>query len=190
MAQTKILLDTNSYLRLAENLHPLLFVSYGEENITLYVHKDLKDECMRQPRLANKFDWITLPKYEENRKRPLALSKAQHAEVEQNFDFMWGQVESAGLTPSKIDTRILATALTLGIRVVTDDQGMLELAAEYDVKTWTTLELMKSMFDAGHVTIKKIHMVVEQWVHDGDLPAKKLRGPYKKFFGVKPPIGF
>lgn len=80
MAQTKILLDTNSNLRLAQNLHPLLFVPCGEENINLNAHKDLKDECMRQPRLANKSDWITLPKYEENRKRALALSKAQHAE--------------------------------------------------------------------------------------------------------------
>lgn len=190
MAQTKILLDTNSYLRLAENLHPLLFVPYGDENFTLYAHKDLRDECLRQPRLANKFDWITLPKYEENRKRALVLSKAQQAEVEQNFDFMWGQVVSTGLNPSKIDTRILATALTLGIRVVTDDQGMLELAAEYDVKTLTTLELMKSMFDAGNVTIEKIHRVVEQWVHDEDLPAKVLRRPYKKFFGKNPPSGF
>jgi len=118
MAQTKILLDTNSYLRLAVNLHPLLFVSYGKENFTLYAHKDLRDECMRQPRLANKFDWITLEKYEENRKRPLAVSKAKHAEIEANFDFMWGQVQTDGLTPSKIDTRILATALALGIRVV------------------------------------------------------------------------
>ena len=52
MAQTKILLDTNSYHRLAENLHPLLFVPYGDENFTLYAHKDLRDECLRQPRLA------------------------------------------------------------------------------------------------------------------------------------------
>lgn len=103
---------------------------------------------------------------------------------------MWGQVVSSGLNPSKIDTRILATALTLGIRVVTDDQGMLELAAEYDVKTWTTLKLMKSMFDAKHVTIDKIHRVVEQWVHDEDLPAKSLREPYRWFFGENPPLGF
>lgn len=190
MPQTKILLDTNSYLRLAQNLHPLLFVTYGAESHTLYVHKDLKDECLRQPRLANKFDWITLEKYEENRKRSLALSKAQHAEVEQNFDFIWGQVESEGLTPSKIDTRILATALTLGVSVVTDDQGMLELAAEYGIETWTTLELMKSMVDAKHITMEKVRMVVEQWIHDQDLPAKKLREPYEKFFGEKPPVGF
>jgi hypothetical protein len=190
MVQTKILLDTNSYLRLAQNLHPLLFVPYGEENITLYAHKDLKDECMRQPRLAHKFDWITLPKYEENRKRALALSKVQYAEVEQNFDFMWGQVEFDGLAPSKIDTRILATALTLSVRVVTDDQAMLELAAMYDVETWTTLELMKSMFDAGHITLEKVRMVAEQWIDEKDLPAKELRKPYKRFFGESPPPGF
>lgn len=190
MAQTKILLDTNSYLRLAQNLHPLLFHSFGGEHFTLYVHKDLKDECLRQPRLANKFDWITLPRYEENRKRALNMSKAQHADVEQNFDFIWGQVESEGLTPSRIDTLILATALTLGVRVVTDDQGMLALAKEYGIDTWTTLELMKSMVDAGHITIEKVCMVVEQWVHDEDLPAKALREPYKEYFGEDPPVGF
>ena len=190
MAQTKILLDTNSYLRLAVNLHPLLFVSYGKEDITLYAHKDLRDECMRQPRLANKFDWITLEKYEENRKRPLSVSKAKHAEIGANFDFMWGQVQTDGLTPSRIDTRILATALALGIRVVTDDQGMLDLATEYGVETWTTLELMKSMIDAGHITMAKVRQVVEQWVDDGDLPAKKLRQAYKRLFGEDPPRGF
>lgn len=190
MAQTKILLDTNSYLRLAENLHPLLFQSYGEERFTLYVHKDLKAECLRQPRLANKFDWITLPNYEENRRKSLTMSNAQHLEVEQNFDFIWGQVESEGLTPSKIDTRILATALTLGIRVVTDDQAMLDLAGEYDIATWTTLELMRSMVDAEHITMDQVRRVVEQWVYDGDLPAKVLREPYREFFGEDPPVGF
>ena len=190
MAQTKILLDTNSYLRLAENLHPLLFQSYGKEDFTLYAHKDLRDECMRQPRLANKFDWITLEKYEENRKRPLSMSKEKHAEIDANFDFMWGHVLSTGLTPSKIDTRILATALALGIRVVTDDQGMLDLAAEYEVETWTTLELMKSMIDAQHITIEQVRRVVQQWVYDKDLPAKKLRLPYRAFFGEDPPNGF
>lgn len=190
MAQTKILLDTNSYLRLAQNLHPLLFQSYGKESLTLYVHTDLKEECSRQPRLANKFDWINLPKYEENRKRALHIGKDQKAEIEQNFDFMWGHVVGEGLTPSKIDTRILATALALGIRVVTDDQGMLELAVEFGVETWTTLELMKSMLDAGHIDIGKVRIVVEQWIYEDDLPAKSLREPYKKFFDEDPPPGY
>jgi hypothetical protein len=190
MAQTKILLDTNSYLRLAQNLHPLLFQPYGDKELTLYVHKDLKDECARQPRLARKFDWITHPQYEENRKRPLQLSNDQKEEIERNFDFMWGQVVSEGLSPSKIDTRILATAMALKILIVTDDQGMLELAEEYGVQTWTTLELMRSMFDARHISLDQVRRVVDQWIYDGDLPAKTLRKPYKKFFGEDPPPGF
>lgn len=190
MAQTKILLDTNSYLRLAVNLHPLLFVSYGKEFYTLYVHKDLKDECKRQPRLANKFDWITLPKYEENRKRQLSLSKAQKKAIEANFDFMWGHVQTNDLSPSPIDTRILATAMELGIRVVTDDQGLIELAKVYSVETWTTLELMKSMVDVGHIDVVMVRRVVENWVYDQDLPAKILLKPYKDWFGEEPPVGF
>jgi hypothetical protein len=190
MAQTKILLDTNSYLRLAQNLHPLLSIPFGEGDLTLYVHKDLKDECARQPRLANKFDWITLPQFEANRKRPLNISSSKKDEIEANFDFMWGQVESDGLSPSKIDTRILATALALGIRVVTDDQGMLDMATEYEIGTWTTLELLKAMLDAGHITIDQVRRVVDQWVYDGDLPARSLRENYATFFGEDPPTGF
>lgn len=190
MAQTKILLDTNSYLRLAQNLHPLLFEPFGNQDFTLYAHKDLKDECLRQPRLAHKFDWITLEKYEENRKRPLTMSKAEHAEADQNFDFIWAQVETDGLTTSKIDVRILATAMALGIRVVTDDQGMLELAAEYGIDTWTTLELMKQMLDADHIGMEQVRRVVDQWIYEKDLPAKALRKPYRRFFGEDPPPGF
>jgi hypothetical protein len=190
MAQTKILLDTNSYLRLAQNLHPLLFQSFGTQNYTLFVHKELKDECLRQPRLAHKFDWITLPKYEENRSRPLTMSKAQHADADQNFDFIWGHVQSEELSPSKIDVRILATAMTLGIRVVTDDQAMLEVAAEFDIATWSTLELMKEMREANHISMEEVRRVVDQWIYEKDMPARALRQRYREFFGEDPPAGF
>lgn len=190
MPQTKILLDTNSYLRLAQDLHPLLAVPYGTEQFTFYVHADLKAECARQPRLANKFDWIRLPKFEQNRKRPLNLSKANKIDIDINFDYMWNHVVADGLSPSRTDVRILATALTLSIRIVTDDRDLLALATEYGVATWTTLDALKSMFDAGHITLDRVRMVVEQWVHDEDLPAADLRLPYEDFFGEKPPPGF
>jgi hypothetical protein len=190
MAQTKILLDTNSYLRLAQNLHPLLFQPFGEQNYTLYAHKELKDECLRQPRLAHKFDWITLEKYEKNRSRPLTMSKAQHADADQNFDYIWGYVELEELSPSKIDVRILATAMALGIRVVTDDQAMLKVAAEFGIATWSTLELMKEMIEANHISIDQVRRVVDQWIYEKDMPARSLRQPYREFFGEDPPVGF
>ena len=49
---------------------------------------------------------------------------------------------------------------------------------------------MKSMMDAEHITMTKVRLVVEQWVHDEDLPAKRLREGYKEFFGEDPPAGF
>jgi hypothetical protein len=39
MAQTKILIDTNSYFRLAQNLHPLLKTPFGKAEYTIYAHK-------------------------------------------------------------------------------------------------------------------------------------------------------
>ena len=44
MPQTKILLDTNTYLRLAQSIHPLLGNPCGKENYTLYIHKEIDIE--------------------------------------------------------------------------------------------------------------------------------------------------
>ena len=37
MAQQKLLLDSNAYLRLARSIHPLLFVEFGEDRTCLYL---------------------------------------------------------------------------------------------------------------------------------------------------------
>src|SRR5690606_4044435 len=44
VAQRKILVDTNSYLRLAQSIHPLLFSEFGPNACCLYVLKELDDE--------------------------------------------------------------------------------------------------------------------------------------------------
>jgi len=51
MAQRKILLDTCSYLRLAESLHPLLDNPFGDDNCCLYVIKEFQAEYDHQPEL-------------------------------------------------------------------------------------------------------------------------------------------
>lgn len=58
MPQTKLLLDTNAYLRLAYTFHPLLFVSFGGKKYTLYVIEDFQKEFNRQSRLKRKFPWV------------------------------------------------------------------------------------------------------------------------------------
>ena len=55
MAQRKLLLDSNAYLRLAQSIHPLLFVEFGEDRTCLYLTEDFEREFARSRRLGTKF---------------------------------------------------------------------------------------------------------------------------------------
>ena len=192
MAQTKIIVDTNSYFRLAQNIHPLLCNPFGEEDFTLYMHKELNDEFRASSRLQTKFDWANEVNYQDNRKRSLSLSKQQKAEIEDTFEFMWEHVKEAfhaalGKGPSRTDTLIVATAAVLEIRAVTDDQDMIELAETYGVHQITSLELMKLMLQAERIDIAMVEQVVVQWQYDKDTPYRNWKQEYRKLFGKNPP---
>lgn len=58
MPQTKILLDTNAYRRLAQTIQPLLFDPFGKKEYTLYVIKEFQTEFNRQKRLTRIFPWV------------------------------------------------------------------------------------------------------------------------------------
>lgn len=192
MAQTKILVDSNSYFRLAQNIHPLLCVPFGKKNVTLYVHSELNKEFRSNSRLQNKFHWVSDSEYVNNRTRSISLSNQQKQDIEDTFDYMWQYAKEAfhqtrGKGPAPVDTRILATALVLGIQVVTDDQDMIELAEEYGVKQLTSLALMKLMLDEGRVKLADIQCVVAQWQYDNDTPYKNWNSEYEELFKSKPP---
>ena len=86
MPQTKILLDTNTYLRLAQSIHPLLGNSFGKENYTLYIHKEIDIELKRSSRLQTKFYWIEQEQYINNRKKRLVISKQKQADIEDTYE--------------------------------------------------------------------------------------------------------
>ncbi len=192
MAQTKILVDSNSYFRLAQNIHPLLCQPFGSAEYTLYIHADLNAEFKFSSRLKNKFHWVSESEYAANRSRSINLSKTQKKEIEETYGYLIAHVQDEFLTPrgkgpSPIDTRIISTALVLGIRVVTDDRDMIELAQAYDVHHLTSLELMKRMLDEGHITREKVDLVVEQWIYDNDTPHREWRTEFERIFGRKAP---
>lgn len=193
MAQAKILVDSNSYFRLAQNIHPLLCRQFGKDELTLYIHSDLNAEFKFSSRLKNKFHWVSERGYAENRRRSINLSKAQKKEIEHTYEYLWEHVqeeflEPRGKGPSPIDTRIVATALVLGIRVVTDDRDMMELAETFEVQHVTSLEMMKLMRDEGHIDDDKIDQVVEQWIYENDTPHQNWRKDFEKIFGRKAPL--
>jgi hypothetical protein len=49
MAETRIILDTNAYFRLAQSIHPLLSTAFGKQKYTHQIRKQ-EDEKTRYPR--------------------------------------------------------------------------------------------------------------------------------------------
>ena len=187
MAQSKILLDSNSYFRLAKSIHPLLFQEFGDESYCLYVLKELQDEYDRQPRLQTKFPWVDNPEYRANRSKSLTLSRRQKKELPTVFDFMWDHVLTELPGPSRVDVRILSHGYVLGIPVVTDDIDMRALAGVFKVQVLKTLELLKLMLEAGHITMEKVRQIAAYWSYDDDRPAEYARDFIRLFDETPPP---
>ena len=180
MPQSKILVDTNSYLRLAQTIRPLLFVPFGDNEYCLYILPELNDELANR-RLNSKFPWVDEEEYLENRKSFPTVGRKQKRAILTNFDFIWDFVQTELPGPSRVDALYIAYALELGVPVVTDDQDMTELAKEFEVPVMPTLELLKIMHDSNHADLKKIKGIVEYWRAIGDCPAN-LHRDLKKFF--------
>lgn len=181
MAQSKILVDTNAYFRLAQSIRPLLKTEFGEPPYCLYVIKELQDEYSRSSRLRNKFPWVNDPEYAENRSHRLQLSRQDKNEIGQAFDFIFDHKRTAYPTVSRVDVTVLAHAYVLGVPVVTDDTDMLALAKDFGITTFKTLDLLKLMLECGHVDMVKVREVAGYLSYQNDRP-KEFKNDYKKLF--------
>jgi hypothetical protein len=63
----QVLTDTNSYLRIARELHPLLGRNYGTIPYLLNIHRDFDIEYSSSSRLQNKFHWVNERQFVDNR---------------------------------------------------------------------------------------------------------------------------
>ena len=186
MAQTKILLDSNSYFRLAKSIHPLLFQEFGDSYYCLYVLEELEREYARNPRLQNKFAWVNETEYRENRARRLALSRQQKKELPTVYDFLWNHAQTELPGPSKIDVTVLSYGYVLDIPVVTDDADMIALAKAFGIRVTKTLELLKLMMNSDHIDIAAVRRVAAYWSYEDDRP-KDYHADYRRLFGEEPP---
>jgi hypothetical protein len=171
MPQSKILVDTNSYLRLALNIRPLLRVEFGPEPHCLYVLVETSNEISASSRLAHKFFWALEKEHCEERATSPTTSKQQKKDIESAFVFIWDFVLSDHPGPSKTDARYLAFGYVLEIPVITDDQDMRSLAEAFDIQTLSTLELLKKMVDVNHILPQKVSSIVAHWKYIEDIPA-------------------
>lgn len=186
MPQSKILVDTNTYLRLAKTIRPLLFRAFGPENYCLYILPELNQE-LGGTKLKTKFEWVEDDEFSENRQHFPKVSRKQKTSIAQSFEYMWDFVQSDLPGPSKVDTLYIAYALTLDIPVVTDDQDMTQLAAEFEAQTMPTLQLLRLMVDCGHTDLATVNQLVGYWKYLSDLPANSKADFQRLFGGQIPP---
>ncbi len=187
MAQSKILLDSNSYFRLAKSIQPLLFVEFGADKHCLYVLDDLQKEFDCNPRLQREFPWVDEEEYRNNRSRKLSLSRKDKREIQTAYDIIWDYVLSEpDIGASPVDTRILSHSYVLGIPTVTDDTDMRVVATTFDIKAMKTLELLVLMLECEHITMDRIRQIMAYWEYVGDKPTG-CHKDYKRLFKESPP---
>ena len=186
MPQSKILLDTNTYIRLAKNIHPLLDAPFGEDVYCLYVLKELDEEFSRSSRLQTQYSWVEEEQFQTNRKKRLTLSRKNKREIEVTLDFLRQHKIDNRLSVSEVDILYLAHGYVLDIYVVSDDTDMLELADVFNIKTKKTQELLHLMLECEHIGMEKVRQIAAYWEYISDKPAK-FRQDYIDIFGEKPP---
>lgn len=182
MPQSKILVDTNAYLRLARTIRPLLFVPFGNKEYCLYILPELNDE-LKTSKLQNKFNWVNEQEFVENRAFFPKISKTQKSSIKQTYDYLRDYVQD-NPGPSPVDTLYVAYAIELNIPVATDDRDMADLARAFDAQVLSTVELLKIMFDCGHVDMQAIKGLCEYLRYWADFtPA--MEADYKRLFADK-----
>ncbi len=189
MTSCNIILDSCSYFRLAQSFHPLLKTSFGKEKHCLGVIPELDKEYEKSSILRNKFFWVTQEEYTHNRKNCFSPNQKKRSEIKHAFYFIRDFARESQFSLSEVDITGLAYAYVLDIPVVTDDADMLEVAKEFEIKTYNTLELMKLMLKNGFVKMRQIRAIVSYWAYQNDKP-KSFRRDYKRLFSEDPPSAF
>jgi len=182
VAQNRILIDTNTYFRLAQSIHPLLKVVFGTPSNMLLITQDLEKEFKRSARLKSKFGWFWQDEYVKNRNAPLQLSKVQRKQFETDRQTVLGIANDLGFTGLSLeDINGITYAAILQIALVTDDYDMATLAKDLGIAVISTLELLKLMLDSNHIDLPKVRSVAGYWVHIADCP-KDFKIDYKRIF--------
>lgn len=179
----KLLIDSNSYFRLAQSLHPLLGSHFGEEKYCISIIKECDKEYSKNSNLQNKFFWVNQEEYIQNRKNQVSLTKNDDNAICNNIRFIKLHARDNYLNVSDVDIKYLATAYELELTLITDDSDMIKVAIEFGIDVLKTLELLKLMLDCSHIDIEKIKEIIEFWVFNKDLP-KDFHIDCKRLFNL------
>lgn len=159
---TRVLLDTNAYLRLVKRVRPLLGKPFGQKLYVLTVLEDVEAEVQRSPRLRLRYPWFDgdASLSEERLAQRLRLSRDQRERLDASANFLHDGVlqdvrrfTTGGRSPpGPTDCRIRACGQVCPAVVVTDDLGMHDLATDFHLAVWHGFELLAKLRTAKVAT--------------------------------------
>lgn len=187
---TLALLDTNTYLRFAKRIRPLLGVEFGQKPYVLTVLKDVEDEVRRNRTLQFKFPWFDSEDFGVERDAAQLRLKAEEKEQLKNTQsILRGHVladvdrytTGGRQPPSDTDCRVLAFGLVREAIVVTDDLGMHLLAEDFELPIWHGWQLLSKMKSAKIVSNDLIREIYEALERNGDLTKTWVDAKHAEF---------
>jgi predicted nucleic acid-binding protein len=170
---TLVLLDTNTYLRLAKRLRPLVGRTFGQKDYKLTILKAVEDEVRRSARLKFLNPWFDdaglaqerLAKQtrlsDDEKSEIAAVQSVLRAHVVENIAEFSVDKRSP---PGDTDCWLLAFAQLRAAVVVTDDLGMHALAKDFDLSIWHAYELVDKLRSAKHIDgdfIRELYAALE-----------------------------
>lgn len=187
---TLVLLDTNTYLRLAKRIRPLLGVKFGQKDYVLTVLKDVEDEVRRSRVLRFKFPWFDDEPFGQERDAAQIRMKAEEkTQLENVTSVLQGHVltdvdrytTGGRQPPSRTDCRVLAFGQVRAAVVVTDDLGMHLLAEDFGLTVWHGWELLSKMKAAKKIDNDLIRDIFDALERNGDLTATWSAAKHAEF---------
>ena len=187
---TEVLLDTNTYLRLAKRIRPAVGRQFGQVPYVVVILKAVEDEVHRSPRLKFHNPWFDEPEFAQERlakqKRLSADDKSAMTLVQ---DVLLGmvQMEVDKYTshrrhpPGATDCWLLAYAQVKNAVVVTDDLGMHTLASEVGLKVWHGFELLAKLKTAKVVDNELIREIYDALERNGDMTETWRQAKHREF---------
>ena len=195
---TEVLLDTNTYLRLAKRIRPAVGRRFGQVPYVVVILKAVAEEVHRNPKLQFKNPWFDEPEFAQERiAKQTRLSAAEKQDMKLVQEVLMGTVQldidkytSHGRSPpGATDCWLLAYGQVKGAIVATDDLGMHTLATEVGLKVWHGFELLAKLKSAKVASNELVRDIYDALERNGDMTETWRKAKYEEFvkiFGSEP----
>lgn len=186
---TQVLLDTNTYLRLAKRIRPALGREFGQVPYVLVILKAVEDEVHRSARLQFLNPWFDEPEFAQERMaKQTRLNAVEKQDLKLVQDVLLGtvQLDIAKYTtgrspPGATDCWLLAYGQVKGAIVVTDDLGMHTLAADSGLTVWHGFELLAKLKTAKVVDNDLVRDIYDALERNDDMTETWRKAKHSHF---------